>query len=132
LIEFTMSRVILIVCGMAILASVAIPLQSFYDEKYDHSMEDAADRISFVLDEFWASEADTMTLRGWEILPSSDCFVEIEGHDLIVHMKDRSYRSIVSKSMERTVIGHGDIITISKPIAPADDHPAQLSSDEMA
>jgi hypothetical protein len=116
-----MSRVILIICGVAILASVAMPIQSLYDEKYDHSMVDAADRLSFILDEFWASEADTMTLRGWEILPSSDGFVEIEGHDLIVHLKDRSYRSLMSKSMERIVIGHGDVITISKPTVSAGD-----------
>jgi len=113
-----MSRVILVVCGVAILASVMVPLQSVYSEKYDHSMEDAADRISFVLDEFWASEADTLTIRGWEILPSSDCFIEIEGHDLTVHMKDSSYRSIMPVSMERIVIGHGDVVTLTKPAPP--------------
>lgn len=110
-----MSRVVLIVCGLAILASVMVPLQSFYDERYDHSMGDAADRLSFILDEFWASEADTVTIRGWEVLPSSDCFIEIEGHDIIVHLKDRSYRSLISHSMEKTIIGHGDAVTITKP-----------------
>ena len=114
MIEFTMSRVVLIVCGIAILASVLVPLQSFYGERYDHSMEDAADGLSFILDQFWASEADTLTVRGWEILPSSDCFIELEGHDLIVHMKDRSYRSLTTHNMERTVIGHGDVVTITK------------------
>jgi len=110
-----MSRVVLIICGVAVLASVMVPLQSFYDEKYDRSMEDAADKMSFILDEFWASEADAMTIRGWEILPSSDSYIEIEGHDITVHLKDRSYRSLIPQSMERTVIGHGDIVTITKP-----------------
>jgi len=114
LIEFTLSRVALIICGLAVLAAVVMPLQSFYDEKYDRSMEETADKISFILDEFWASEADTLTLRGWEILPSADCFIEIEGHDLVVHMKDGFYRSLMSKSMDRIVIGHGDVVTISK------------------
>jgi len=116
LIEFTMSRVVLFVCGVAILAAVMVPLHSIYDERYDHSMEDAADRLSFILDEFWASEADAMTIRGWEVLPSSDCFIEIEGHDLTVYLKDRSYRSLTAHSMERTVIGHGDAVTITKPV----------------
>ena len=115
MIEFTLSRVILIVCGVAILAAVLVPLQSIYNENYDNSLEDAADRLSFVLDEFWASAADSMTIRGWEVLPSADCYIEIEGHDLTVHMKDKSYRSIMPHSMERIIIGHGDIVTITKP-----------------
>ena len=115
MIEFTLSRVILIVCGVAILAAVLVPLQSIYNENYDNSLEGAADRLSFVLDEFWASEADSMTIRGWEVLPSADCYIEIEGHSLTVHMKDKSYRSIMPQSMDRIVIGHGDIVTITKP-----------------
>jgi len=125
-----MSRVILIVCGVAILASVMMPLQSFYDERYDRSMEDAADRVSFILDEFWASEADAMTIRGWDILPSSDCFVEIEGHSLTVHMKDRSYRSLMPLSMDRIVFGHGDMVTLTKPVPPAEDDLPPLPQDE--
>jgi hypothetical protein len=109
-----MSRVTLFVCGIAVLAAILVPLQSSYEGRYDRSMEDAADRLSFILDEFWVSEADTMTIRGWEVLPSSDCSIEIEGHNLTVYLKDRSYRSIVSKSMDRTVIGHGDEVTITK------------------
>jgi hypothetical protein len=109
-----LSRVALVICGVAILAAVAMPLQSYYDERYDSSMEETADRISYILDEFWASEADTLTIRGWEVLPSSDSFIEIGGHDLTVHMKDKTYRSLMSKAMDEILIGHGDVITISK------------------
>jgi hypothetical protein len=114
LIEFTLSRVALIVCGAAILISVLVPLQSYYDERYDESMEGAADSLTFILDEFWASEADTVTIRGWEILPSSDSFVEIDGHDLTIHLKDKSYRSLISHSLENIVIGHDDEVTITR------------------
>ena len=114
MIEFTMSRVTLIICGVMILGAIVIPLQSFYDESYNHSMVDAADHVSFVLDEFWASEADTLTIRGWEILPSADCSIEIEGHNLTVFMKNRSYRALIKENMDRIIIGHGDIVTISK------------------
>jgi len=126
-----MSRVILIVCGVAILASVMVPIQSFYGERYDSSMEDAADRLSFILDEFWASEADTMTIRGWEILPSSDSFVEIEGHSLTVHFKERSYRSLVQVSMERVVIGQKDVITLIKPVPPVEEDDLPIREDEL-
>lgn len=114
MIEFTMSRVALIICGLAVLTAVALPLQSFYDERYDSSMEHTADKVAFILDEFWASEADTLTLRGWEILPSADCFIEIDGHNLTVHMKNKSYRSLMCKSMDKMTIGHGDAVSISK------------------
>jgi hypothetical protein len=109
-----MSRVALIICGVALLAAVIVPLQSYYDGNYDKSMEDAADSLTFILDGFWASEADTLTIRGWEILPSSDSYVEIEGHSLTIHLKDKSYRSLISHSMEQTFIGHDDEVTITK------------------
>lgn len=115
MIEFTMSRVTLIICGVMVLGAVVIPLQSFYDENYDQSMTDTADHISFILDEFWASDADTLTIRGWEILPSADCSIEIEGHHLTVFQGGGSYRALISKNMDRIVIGHGDVVTISKP-----------------
>lgn len=85
MIEFTLSRVSLIICGVAILAAVLIPVQSMYDNRYDDSVTNIADKTSFILDEFWASEADTMTLRGWEILPSAGSSMEINGHSLIIH-----------------------------------------------
>jgi hypothetical protein len=123
-----MSRVILIVCGIALLAAVVVPLNSVYDERYDRSMGDAADRLSFILDEFWASEADTLTIRGWEVLPSADGSVEIDGHSLTVYLKNKSYRSLVSHNMERIVIGHGDMVTITKPdVAQADEPRYQTS-----
>ncbi|MCL2334040.1 MAG: hypothetical protein FWC52_04535 [Candidatus Methanoplasma sp.] len=114
MIEFTLSRVMLIVCGVAILAAIAVPIQSFYDVSYDSSMEDTADHISFILDEFWASNADTMTIRGWEILPSSDCSIEIEDHKLTVLLGDRTYHAMIAENMDKIVIGYGDVVTISK------------------
>ena len=115
MIEFTLSRVALMVCGVAMLAAVLVPLQSVYDSEYDSSMTSAADRLSYVIDEFWASEADTLTIRGWEVLPSADSSVVIEGHFLTVYSKDLSYRSSIKKSMDRVVISHGDEVTIEKP-----------------
>jgi len=104
----------MIVCGAALLAAVIMPVQSFYDGRYDASMEEAADRLSLVIEEFWVSEADTLILRGWEVLPSADCSVVIEGHSLTLYSKDKSYRSTVSKSVERVVIGHSDEVTMTK------------------
>ena len=115
MIEFTLSRVALIICGVAMLAAVLAPINSVYDNQYDASMREASDRLSFVIDEFWASEADTLTIRGWEVLPSADSCVVIEGHTLTVYSKDLSYRSSIKKSMDRVVIAHGDEVTIEKP-----------------
>ena len=114
MIEFTMSRVALVVCGAAILAAVIVPVQSYYDGQYDASMGESADRLSMVLDTFWASEADTLIIRGWEVLPSADCSVVIEGHSLVLYSGDKAYRSSVSNSMERVVIGHGDEVRMTK------------------
>jgi hypothetical protein len=107
--------VALIVCGVAMLAAVLVPLQSVYDSQYDESMGRSADRLSFVIDEFWASEADTLTIRGWEVLPSADSYVLIEGHTLTMYTKDLSYRASIKKSMDKVIISHGEEVTIEKP-----------------
>jgi hypothetical protein len=109
-----MSRVAVMVCGLAVLAAVTVPMQSFYDDRYQESMTDSADRLSLILDEFWSSEADSMTIRGWEVLPSSESSLEIEGHELIIRTGDCAYRSLMSKSMERVHIGYSDEVTINK------------------
>jgi hypothetical protein len=124
-----MSRVALIVCGLALLAAVIVPLQSFYDREYDDSMQDAADRLSFIIDEFWASEADAMTVRGWEVLPSPDCFIEIEGHSLTIFSKNKTYRAAVMNDMDTVVIGSRDEVTIRKPLSEVEE--ADADENEM-
>lgn len=114
MIEFTFSRVSLMVCGVALLAAILIPVQSMYDDRYDGSMVDVADKASYIIDEFWRSEADTMTLRGWEILPASDSYMEIDGHRLTIHHNNNTYSALISKSMDRRTIGYGDEVTITK------------------
>lgn len=109
-----MSRITLVICGVILLAAVSVPMSSIYDEKHDDSIRDAAERTSIMLDHFWDSEADTMTLRGWEILPSSECSLEIDGHNLTVNIKDRSFRTLLSNSMEGITLGYSEEITIEK------------------
>lgn len=102
------------VCGVALLAAILIPVQSMYDDRYDDSMVSVADKASFIIDEFWNSEADTMTLRGWEILPTPDSHMEIDGHHLTIFHNNNTYSALISKSMDHRTMSYSDEITISK------------------
>lgn len=116
MLEFTLSRVVLVICGIALLGAVLMPVQSMYDSEYDASMNDVADKTSFILDEFRSSQADTLTLRGWDILPSSDSYLEIDGHTLTIYQNDRSYRSAIADSMESITLRYNEEITIVKNV----------------
>ena len=69
MIEFTISRVVLCVCGTILLVSVAGVLGSIYD--LDRSDEDdrLVQRIGYMLDAFESSEVDEIFLDGTSILP---------------------------------------------------------------
>ena len=97
MIEFTMSRMTVIVCGVLIMAAVLAPVSQLFEERADTGMADAADQAAATLDRFWDSEADVMTLRGCDILPNPDCHLDLSGHTLmLVDGNGRSYRTAVA------------------------------------
>ncbi len=109
-----MSRVATMVCGVILLAAVSVPVISMYDDRYDDSMRETADRTSLMLDRFWTSESDVLTIRGWEILPSPDSSLEIDGNHLTVNNKDGSFSTLIEHRMDAFSIGYNDEVHISK------------------
>lgn len=77
MIEFTLSRVSLCVCGVILIASVTGTLNGIYDSEKDAMDEVLADRFAYMLDLFQSSEDDTLILDGSRILP--------EGYSVSVH-----------------------------------------------
>ena len=70
MIEFTLSRVVMCVCGIALLAAVTGILGAVNDDSENGMMDGLADSVADVLDRFEGSETDELTLRGTELLPS--------------------------------------------------------------
>ena len=114
MLEFTMSRVAVFVCGAIILTAVIVPVSGMYDSKADADMIEVADRAADVMDSFWYSDVDVMTLRGWDILPSTDCVLEIEGHDIILQKNGRIYRGLISFEAGPITFSYNQIMTVEK------------------
>jgi hypothetical protein len=109
-----MSRVSVFLCGVVLLAAVAVPISGAYEMKKDNDMQDAAHRTAGMIDSFWGSEADIMTLRGWDVLPSADCTMELEDHHLTLSKNGRTYGSLISHPAEEMTLSYNGTLNIER------------------
>ncbi len=112
--ETTMSRVCLCICGAALLAAVISPVSAIYEDDASEDMLKTADGISSVLDSFWYSEVNDITLRLGEFLPSPEATVSIDGHNLSLFYKDKEYKSLISAECCPLDFGYGDILKFTR------------------
>lgn len=91
MIEFTMSRAVLCICGAMMLAA-AVAAASAGEEGWRSGMGDALARdVAGMLDAFEASGVDEITLSGWDILPSQSCSLSVGDHAVRVHSPDGDF-----------------------------------------
>lgn len=114
MIEFTLSRVSLLMCGVVLLAAIIIPVTDYYDAKEETDMNRTAESISLMIDSFWDSDADTMILRGWDILPSADCSLSIDEHIVSLNTNKGSYRVPISHPSNQITMSYNDIVEIER------------------
>lgn len=114
MLEFTMSRVVLCICGAVLLGAVAIPFSGICSSNEDVQMTETADSIAEMVDSFYRSEADEMTLRGWDILPDPGCSMRAEGHILILENDGKEYRSLISCISEGFSLSYNGTVTLEK------------------
>ena len=69
MIEFTVSRVVLMACGVMVLLSVTGVLDGGYDMERDSMDDSLAGRLAYMLDIFQSSENDELIVDGSMILP---------------------------------------------------------------
>lgn len=115
--EFTLSRVVLGICGIVLLAAVMPPVNGIYDDRESFGYQEQTDRIALLFDSFYESEADTMTISFNDILPSSDSYIEIDGHLITLHTDGRTFLSAIDRQIlsENTLsYGHNDVAMFMK------------------
>ncbi len=112
MLEFTMSRVTLCICGAIVLGAIAVPLTGIYSEREDSAMEEGTDSVAGLLDTFFFSEADTLTLRGWEILPGSDYALKADGHVVTISNGSREYRSLTECECDGITLKYREAVKI--------------------
>ncbi|MDR0524013.1 MAG: hypothetical protein LBG62_06310 [Candidatus Methanoplasma sp.] len=112
--EFVTSRAVAFICGAVLLGAVAVPVAGYYDGREGADMGRAADAAARALDAFWDSKADSMTVRGWDLLPFPDCSVEVDGHALALVRNGAEHRSAISHHAGRAAVGYGDVVVVTR------------------
>ena len=113
--EFTLSRVTLIICGAILIAAVAVPLSGIYEDKTQDSLGDMTEKTAVMIDSFGNSDIDRMYLDGDALLPSAEYSLSVEGYE--VTMTDGSgneYRSYLKNKAGSFAVSKGEIVTLVK------------------
>lgn len=116
MIEFTLSRTVLSVCGLALLI-VAVGTVSDSGERMESDMDSqAAVRLAGVLDDFESSVLTEITLNGWELLPSADHTLEVRDHVVTLTDGEASH-SVYTGYGGAFVLSWGSSIRLEKSLA---------------
>ena len=89
MIEFTLSRVVLCVCGVALLAA-AMGVFAGAEERVDSDLDgEAAARIADMLDRFEDSVLDTYVIEATDVLPTPDHVLTVGDHMVVLECDGR-------------------------------------------
>lgn len=113
--EFTLSRVVLSICGVAMLAAVISPVTAIYDGGEDAGYQEQCDAVAAMIDAFYESESDYMTICVNQIIPGG-VSLEIEGHFVSTVRGESTYRSLTSREVisDETSFGNNDVIKLTR------------------
>ena len=115
MIEFTLSRVCMSVCGLILLSAVLIPAMGMYDSQARNMESDVSGGIADLIDNFHRSEMDVFIIPAGDILPGTSSYVEIKGQMITLTTDHGVYRSgTYANVVSNSIFGYGDMIKMSK------------------
>ncbi len=113
MIEFTASRIVLCICGAVLLSAVSGIMGSYQDSAESDMEEGLAEDIAEMLDSFWDSETQEMTLEGTRILPSPKHVLKVGSH-MVSLEKDGKTHSSPTRFESEFELWYGGTVTVSK------------------
>ena len=113
--EYTVTRVVTIICGVLLIATVLPPVQSLFDDGESSEMQEQSQNICRMIDTFYTSEADEMSLALNTVLPNGSYMV-MGGHFVTVFDGDREYRydTVHELMPDRDSYGTDDILRFTR------------------
>lgn len=115
--EFTLARVCMSLCGIMLLAAVVAPVAGMYGSGTVSAESNIPDGIASVADSFYRSEMDTLTVPMSDLLPDVRSYVEFSGNLITLTTERGVYRSgtnIPIVVADGGPFGHRDILRLSK------------------
>jgi len=115
MIEFTMARVCLSVCGLLLLAAVIVPVTGMYESDAAGRESDVSDDIAKLIDNFYYSEMNEAVIPMNDILPNIFSYAEFDGR-LVTLTTDRGVYKSGTKVfvISDGTLGYNDIIRLTK------------------
>lgn len=113
--EYTLARMAMVMCGVIILAAVVPPVTSVFDEGESAEMQNQSETLCRMLDSFYASETDEMTVCLQTVLPQNSS-VMMDGYFITMIEGDSQYRYDTEYTMEsdKNVYTGNDYIRLTK------------------
>ena len=112
MIEFVLSRVTLMACGMGLLMVAVAVIDAVHEDTIEEMEEDLADDIARLLDSIDGDDPITLTLHGSDILPDHHHSLKVHDHVVEVTNGEDMMRAVTSSEMEFE-LEYGEVITIS-------------------
>ena len=115
MIEFTLSRVCMCLCGVMMLAAATGYLGVLEEQREADADQDLADDIASMLDAFEMSKLEEMYLDGSSVLPSADFKVRVgDGLVELIHDDRTTYsRTVFGSSLE---LDHGTSVVLRRSV----------------
>ena len=89
--EYTLARIVTIVCGVALIASILPPVQSMFDESESSEIQEQSQNICRMIDSFYDSEADELVISLNSLIPS-DSYVTMDGYLVTIYDDGSEHR----------------------------------------
>ena len=112
--EFTLSRVCLGVCGLIVLAAVMFPVTGMFEDSSDADVQSLTNDSGRMLETFGRSGADVITISLKDILPNHSCSMRMEKGMLIITENEKEYRTSIPWKVETERYHYEDVVEIRK------------------
>ncbi len=93
MIEFTLSRAVMCVCGIALLGVALGVMTDAEDAKESEMDEDLAESLASLLDRFQNSRSQKLVLRGEDLIPREGQTVSVSDHIVTVTRDGKESRA---------------------------------------
>ena len=115
--EYTLARMVAVVCGVVLLAAVLPPVTSVFDDGQSEGMQQQSETLCRMLDSFHESEAEEMTICLNTVLPQNSS-VMMDGYFVTIVNDEDQYRYNTEYTMrsEKEVYTSNDYIRITKNV----------------
>lgn len=106
--EFTLSRASLMICGVLLLTAAVSPVADFLQDENDGYLQELAENDARLLDALLESDYDVVYIHGDSFLPSAEYSMRVDGYMLTVSAPDgREYSAAMRNQVVPMEISYG-------------------------